>query len=551
MIPFRRTMARIPFLRKAYSIYREKAYSIRLIVFKKYASRSFFDRALLSRRKGPVVLVSHAIAFTFPLSYAYLAGFLKQKGIDVVILFKNIDQKELVKKIIGLKPILVGFGSLYPELEEISEIIFKLNKAGRDFPIVIGGQMFSPIPEFALKLTGADFGVIGEGEIILYNLVKALQENRDPSLIGGLAVRNKTNVSINENGEYIEDLSNLPAIPYELFNADEWLQIGRWYTRYRPQQPIWRFNDRVINVHGGRGCPFKCNFCYHHSKPRYRNVADMMDEAEAALDRFDANMLYFSDDLVITNPPRILELLGRFKKLRRPISYSVSTRFDILERLEDSLLQEMRATGCRVMGLGIESGSDRILKVIGKNTTAEKILTGLERLKNVGILPTVSVMVGQHTETREDVMKSFELMRESVRVNPLIQYAVTITTPFPGSKLYDLLFEKKLIKSDEDFYRRYRINRVGEWNQVFNVSAMSNLEVIELREEMEKSFLDERRKAYGEERSETISSVCAKQQELAEAFENKSPEEKARDDAEYSAMQLKLEKEKLAAMGVT
>ena len=99
-------------------------------------------------------------------------------------------------------------------------------------------------------------------------------------------------------------------------------------------------------------------------------------------------------------------------------------------------------------------------------------------------------------------------------------------------------------------YRRYRINRVGEWNQVFNLSAMSNQEVIELREEMEKSFVEERRKAYGEERSQTISSVCAKQQELAEAFDNKSPEEKAKDDAEYSAMQLKLEKEKLAAMGV-
>ena len=55
------------------------------------------------------------------------------------------------------------------------------------------------------------------------------------------------------------------------------------------------------------------------------------------------------------------------------------------------------------MGLGIESGSDRILKVIGKRFTAETIRTGLERLRNVGILPTVSIMVGQYTETVEDV----------------------------------------------------------------------------------------------------------------------------------------------------
>jgi anaerobic magnesium-protoporphyrin IX monomethyl ester cyclase len=88
------------------------------------------------------------------------------------------------------------------------------------------------------------------------------------------------------------------------------------------------------------------------------------------------------------------------------------------------------------MGLGIESGSDRILKIIGKNFTAQGIKDQLERLRDAGILPTVSIMAGQLTETKEDVDASIRLMRDSVRSNPSIQYGFSITTPFPGSPLY-------------------------------------------------------------------------------------------------------------------
>lgn len=555
----KRTISKIPLSIEAYVFFSKLYFLWNSRIFpilnyskgKKYLNKTFYDKKKISKRKGPVVLVSREIAFTFPLSYAYLAGYLKEKGVNVVILFKNISRKELVKKIINLNPVLVGFGNLYPELEEIKDIIYDLNKAGRDFPIVIGGQMFSPIPEFAMKLTGADFGVIGEGEIILYKLIRALQENSGVSKIGGLVIRDKETVTINEGGEYIEDLSKLPKIPYDLFDVDKWLPIGRWYTQYRPEQPHWRFNDRVINIHGGRGCPFKCNFCYHHNKPRYRDINDMMDEAEKALKKFDGNMLYFSDDLVIANSQRVRELIDRVRKLKRPISYSISTRFDILDRLSDSLLRELKETGCRIMGLGVESGSDRILKLIGKNTNAETILRGLERLKIAGILPTVSIMVGQYTETRADVMKSLKLMKKSVRSNPLIAYAFSITTPFPGSILYDLLFAKKLVKSDEDFYKRYMAGRVGDWNQVVNLSKMSDDEVIKMRNMLEDEFNAEKMKVYGNKHYDEFTAICRKQVKLAEIFENKTKKEKIKAEEVYCAEQTELEKEKLALLGIT
>lgn len=446
-------------------------------------------------KDGPVVLISRQIAYTFPLSYAYLAGYLKEKGENVSILFKDSDYSELVKKIMELNPVLVGFGNLYPEMDEIRFIITLLNQAGRQFPIVIGGQMVTPTPEFAVKISGADFGVVGEGEIILHQLVNALRSNGDVKKVKGLIIREKDNFISTGSGDYIKNLEKLPPVPYDLFPQEEWLPIGRWYAANAPQ-PHWRFNDRAINIHGGRGCPYHCNFCYHHSRPRYRSVHTMISEGYKAASRFSGNMLYFSDDLVLATPNRAKKLVNTIRSLNIKTEYSVSTRFDILDRLDDKLLYEMKETGCRIMGLGIESGSDRILKIIGKNCTADMILNNLKRLKKVGILPTVSIMIGQHTETIDDVEASIELMIKTVRDNPNIQYAFTITTPFPGSKLYNTIFQNGLLKTHEEFYNKY-FSSPGEWNQVVNLSKMTDDEVVFMYNKIKNIYAKEKRKAIG------------------------------------------------------
>ena len=462
----------------------------------------------------------------------------------------------LVNQLMKLNPLLVGFGNLYPELEDIKGIIKSLDDAGRSFPIVVGGQMVSPIPEFAVKITGADFGVIGEGEIILYQLVKALREGLDPSTVKGLAIRQGDEVHLTGPGEYIEDLSQLPPIPYELFPEKDWLNIGRWYTEHRPQAH-WRFPDRVINVHGARGCPFKCNFCYHHSKTRYRPIADMMAEAEAALERFNGNMLYFSDDLVISTPKRANQLIEAIKALKKPIEYSMSSRFDILDKMDDNLLEGLKETGCRIMGLGIESGSDRILKVIGKTFTADTVLTQLERLKRFKILPTVSIMIGQHTETKDDVMASMELMKESIRNNPNICYAVTVTTPFPGSKLYKMIFDQGYLKDDKEFYDIY-FSSPGEWKQIVNLSEMSDPEVFAMYEKLCQT--------YEEEKTKFASSNVARNIEFSQRMLSKTdnyvikplwpklskyfPLNQSKYDSAYESLQTKLDRLRLHYRGI-
>lgn len=448
-------------------------------------------------KNGPVVLISKDVVFTFPFGYAYLAGYLIEKKENVIVLFrpdKSSDFKKFVQEIINLKPLLVGFGTLYPDLYPIKELIELLNQAGRNFPIVVGGQMVTPTPEFAMAITKADFGVIGEGEIILHELVRALRENKNAREVKGIIINENGNLVFTGPGDFIKDLSKLPKIPYDLFPSSKWLNIGRYYAA--KAQPHWRYNDKVVAIHGGRGCPFDCNFCYHHSLPRYRSIDDMFKEMKKLIEKYDANMLYFGDDLVLASPARAKELMQAITRLGKKVEYSVSCRFDILDRLDDELLREMKKTGCRIMGLGVESGSQRILDIIDKRITVEQIIKGLRRLKNAGILPTVSIMVGQHTETLDDVQKSINLMLETLKYDKNINYAFTITTPFPGTKLYNIALEKKIIKDHLDFYKKFDSEKEINGLSV-NLSAMSDEEVVAMHKKIKTIYLHEKKKLIG------------------------------------------------------
>ena len=448
-------------------------------------------------KNGPIVLVSPSMTYIFPSGYAYLAGYLVEHGENVKILLRP-DEKmgypDLVKQIIEQKPLAVGFGTIYPDLYPTREIVKLLNQAGRDFPIIIGGQMVSPTPEFAVEVTGADIGVVGEGEIILYNLVKALRSDENLLKVKGLVLNCGEEKILTGPGEFIVDLSKLPKIPHDLFPSTDWLNVGRLYLNI--PQPHNQYKDRTITIHGGRGCPFRCNFCYHHSQMRYRPVNSMLEEMQKLIDKFKANLIYFDDDLAIASPERALELTEGISKLRKKVEFSVSARFDILDRINDNILIKMKKTGLRCVNIGVESGSQRILDIIDKKITVEQILNGFKRLKKVGILPNANIMVGQLSETNEDVQKSMELMLEALKINKNMNWSFSITTPFPGSKLYSYCFEKKIFKSHYDFF-----NRLGEKNAftqlTANLSAMSDQEVLAWLEKLKITFKLEKRKAVG------------------------------------------------------
>ena len=105
-------------------------------------------------------------------------------------------------------------------------------------------------------------------------------------------------------------------------------------------------------------------------------------------------------------------------------------------------------------------------------------------------------MVGQFDETRDDAEASIQLMLESVRENPNIQYAFTVATPFPGSQLYHHIMQKGLLRDDGEFYERY-FSGSGDWNMVVNLSRMSDEDVVAMHGKLTSMYYREQRKALG------------------------------------------------------
>ncbi len=346
--------------------------------------------------------------------------------------------------------------------------------------------MITPIPKDAMLFTKADFGVIGEGEIILYNLARTLREDGDIYKVKGLAIRKENVVTLTDPGEYITDLSKLPKIPFDFFPTDQWRDIGKYYTDSLYIQPHIRYEDKAVDVHGSRGCPFKCIFCYHFSKVRYRPIAVMIKEAKEYIERFDCNLVNFADELTLTNPERTKELIDGIKTIDRKINYSLNARIDTFSKLDDNLLKELKATGCRKIGFGFESGSDRILKLIGKNTTSAQILHELERLEKHKILPFGAFIIGHLSETREDVEATIKLVKKMIKICPNIQLAFCISTPFPGSEIFKILFQKGFIKDHDEYFNRYKEKKSiwairSVWNIIVNLTEMSDDELYRMR----------------------------------------------------------------------
>jgi anaerobic magnesium-protoporphyrin IX monomethyl ester cyclase len=450
-----------------------------------------------SHPAGPVVLVMPPVTYVSPFGIMYIAGELLRAG-HAVVLLERPEQLEgyqdLAASIMGHKPLFVGISGLLPDLYYTGKLISLLDQQGRNFPVVVGGQMVTPTPEMALTVTGADIGALGEAELTTLALTEALRQGKSPAEVPGFVIREGETFHNTGDGPFYRDLSTLPPIPYDMLNHSRWIEIGKFYVDM--MVPHWRYNDRVISIHGGRGCPFKCNFCYHHSVARYRKTDSMMEELDMLLGRYNGNFAYFGDDLVFASPKRAASMCEGLRKLHRRVHTSVSCRFDILEKLDDGLMQELKDTGCRIMGVGVESGSQDMLNVMNKRITVDQIRSGLTRLKKFGFLPTTNIMIGQLDETEEDVNKSIELVKETVRENKNISYTFSIATPFPGSPMFKECIKRGLLKDDFDFYHRHDHDR-SIASIVCNPSRMSDTRLLELYAKIHAVYFEEKKKVIG------------------------------------------------------
>jgi radical SAM superfamily enzyme YgiQ (UPF0313 family) len=391
------------------------------------------------QRKG-TSLGSYRDKIKFPvLSLLHLASYLEKERFKVEILdlnLKLLKNKNILQAIQEKNPIIIGITSTIASIYEAYRLA-KLIKSNFNIPLVIGGAHATFSDEDILKGSNFDIVVRGEGEVTLSEIVKAIKGERNLEDIGGISYKKDGKIIRNESREFIADLDKMPFAERQLV-------------------PLEKYGTHAFTIITSRGCPFKCEFCQVSGKDglkwRSRSAANILEEIKLIV-RNHPNvkkvsgpkgkrpMVFFVDDNFMVSMKRVEELCNMIIEEGINIYWDANARVDTIANISEELLDLLKKSGCLHLFLGVESGSEKILKSFNKQIKKKDILISAERLKKKGIYFTASFLLGYIDETKSDLKATIQFAK---KMDPTI-VSFRILIPLPGTAIYEKYVREDLI----------------------------------------------------------------------------------------------------------
>lgn len=373
-----------------------------------------------------LLLINPGDSSPYPaMGLAELAAFVRKHGFSVSIIdfslprFSEEDIQKAKAKVIGVS---VPCG-LVAKSFNLADLI----KKNTESVVVFGGYYPTFCYEKCLENNVVDYVIIGEGELPLVSLLKYLVEKKaDLSQIPGVAYREKNQIRHNPR-KYIQDINLLPMPASDLLHIEE-------YPRKNKER-------LTATLSTGRGCPFGCSFCsqsaFWERKVRFRSPEKVLQLVDKLLSMHPVNYLRILDDIFPIRRKEAIKIARGLKE--RGLLWECQARIDVVDK---DLLQEFAETGLDRIFFGIESGSPKIQEVIGKKLDLGMVREVVESARRKGIKTKASFQLGSPGETKEDVDFSIAL----AKMLDVDEIALFVSTPFPGTPLYDTAQKLGLIK---------------------------------------------------------------------------------------------------------
>jgi len=386
----------------------------------------------------------------FPVGLGYIGAVLKKAGFDVEIYNQDMHhhpEEHLTRHLDKHHFDMVGLGIIggyfqYKKLLSISEAVN--NSKNRPF-YVLGGHGPSPEPEYFLKKTGADAIVIGEGEETIVELAKALAAKRSINNLDGIAFMDGGKPIVNQRRPLIEDLDSIPFPAYELFPM---------YFYRLLRKPCCENVDIMAPMISGRGCPFRCAFCYRMDEGfRPRRTEGIVEEIKMLKTDYGITYISFNDELLISSIRRTTELCEAFIRAGLNIRWECNGR---LNYAKPKILQLMKKAGCVFINYGIEALDDEVLRKMNKCLTVEQIVRGIEATLKEEISPGFNIIFGNIGDNQKTLQKGVDFL---LKYDDGAQLrTIRPVTPYPGSPLYYHALKTGLLKDCADFYEHKHVN---------------------------------------------------------------------------------------------
>jgi len=346
----------------------------------------------------------------------------------------------------------------------------------RGLPVVVSGSDATDHPEVYLR-RGAEAVILGEGEVTLGELVGRLKAGAPIGDMDGIAYLNAGCVTRTPARPFAKALDDLPFPAWDLVDV----------PRYRS---IWRRRHgyHVMNVATTRGCPYHCNWC---AKPIYgqryavRSPENVVHELAWLAREYRPDQISIVDD-VFGLQPGWIEMFARLMNesgLRLP--FRCLMRADqITERVTSALV----AAGCRMVWMGAESGSQRILDAMEKGVRVEQIADATRLLHRAGIGVGLFLQFGYPGETWDDITATLQLARD---LDPE-DIGVSVSYPLPGTKFYDRVREELGQKQNwvdsDDLAMMYQATYEPEFYRVLHRVVHHEFRMRRLRRSLRKSL---------------------------------------------------------------
>ena len=417
-------------------------------------SKNGYKRVLLL---VPGYKKSHYEYAGLPAGGGYISEALDREGIDqeVVDMRLGYSYRQLKKRIRSFKPDLIGVSMMSFRHKDHYSLIEKIKSDFNDVSIAVGGPHVSTFRSKALEVCDAiDYGFTLEGEDAIIELCSEEKSLED---IKGLLYRKEGEITYTGDRAFILDLDSKGFPKYRSFERD----------RY----------PNFVSLVTSRGCPHSCIFCPVQltigKRLRVRSPESILEEIDywyaqgvRIFNVVDDNFTFYKD--------RIMAICEGIKERGyKDISFSCrnGVRADTVDR---EMLKAMKDIGFNYLAFGVESGSDRMLKVIKKGEKLEDIEHAVKESCDLGYMVTLFFIMGLPTETKEDVEKSLDFAIKY----PVFDVRFYNPIPFPGTELYDWVEEKGYFDKSQGDY----LNSFSHW---LNKPVFSTPELpIESRKEL-------------------------------------------------------------------
>ena len=396
-----------------------------------------------------ISLRPNSLKIIFPIGPGYIATAIHDAGHDLTIYDLDAlrpSDEEIEKYIKNVKCDVVAMGCMvtgYRYVKKLCQIIKKYHKV----PIIVGNSVATSIPETLLSKTKADIGVVGEGDVTIVDLLKALDEKTPLGNVKGIFFRKGKKVVFTPDREIIPDLSVLPMIKYELFDMK--IYLDRCRTNVTEPYPIEYGKIKALPVNTARGCIFNCTFCYHVFKmKRYRTrpIAKICEEIKHLQDKYGVNYIQFFDELTLYSKVQALEFAEGIIKSGLKFWWNADCRAGLFKEGDLDLALKLKEAGCQALGYSLESADKDILKDMNKFITVDQFETQTRILQKAGIMTMTSIVIGYPKETVETIQKTFDVCYE-LGIYPSTGYLL----PQPKTVMYEYAKKKGLIKDEEEY----------------------------------------------------------------------------------------------------